>query len=116
MFTIKVSVLVEWTLMDRSLKINKGSKLDFVFILFLVEMFRYPFSLPDTDSDTLAQGIGRYRVLIRYLGVYLYIQLYVLLALYELIRVIYGVLQTNPLIKHEQIHSELEYFYYLTYI
>ncbi len=79
-------------------------------------MFRYPFSLPDTDSDTLAQGIGRYRVLIRYLGVYLYIQLYVLLALYELIRVIYGVLQTNPLIKHEQIHSELEYFYYLTYI
>ncbi len=75
-----------------------------------LEMFRYPFSLPDTDSDTLAQGIGRYRVLIRYLGVYLYIQLYVLLALYELIRVIYGVLQTNPLIKHEQIHSELEYF------
>ncbi len=38
-------------------------------------MFRYPFSHPDSDSDTLTQGIGWYQVLIRYLGVYLYFQM-----------------------------------------
>ncbi len=51
-----------------------------------------PFFHSRYRSDTWAQGIGRYRVLIRYMGMYLVIQLYVLLALYELIQLFYGVL------------------------
>ncbi len=63
-----------------------------MYTVCILEMFRYRFSIPDTDPDTWAQGIGRYRVLIRYMGMYLVIQLYVLLALYELIQLFYGVL------------------------
>ena len=34
--------------------------------MYILEMFRYRFFPPDTDSDTCAVGIGRYRVPIRY--------------------------------------------------
>jgi len=45
------------------------------------------------------------------------IELQFILALYDLLELFYGVLQTYPLIKHEQIHTvNSEYVYYLTYI
>lgn len=45
--------------------------IDILSIEYRVGLFRLHFSLPNTDSDTWAQGIGRYRVLNRYLNVYL---------------------------------------------